>query len=368
MQRRITYFLTISLLFFGANFLVSRIASQTNPFSLRQMLNAVASVKEGRIPQSKIISDIRKRKVDFQLTKENEKLLRDEGASDEIIEAIRQNSPPLPKPIPTAKPSLSPVSTPTPTPQTTPNVGGKEFKNSIGMEFVRIPRGEFVMGSEKGSDDEKPPHNVTINYEFYMGKYEVTIGEWRKVMGDIPADLKGNDLKFRESEYQPVVGVSWDDAKEFIKKLNAKNDGYTYRLPSEAEWEYAARAGTKTEFAFGDSLSSNQANFDGNYPFGNGAKGKYLEKTVEVGSYQPNAWGLYDMHGNVWEWVEDVYLSSYNFRALPKDGSAYQGEGSSRVVRGGGWVSGGWILRSAYRSNDSPSSRGDNLGFRLVRM
>lgn len=225
------------------------------------------------------------------------------------------------------------------------------------IEFVKIPSGSFMMGSENGRDNEKPIRRVTISYEFYMGKYQVTIGEWKKIMGDIPEGMKTLDNKFKESDYQPVVEVSWYDAQEFIKKLNAKNDGYEYRLPSEAEWEYAARAGTTTEFAFGDSLSSNQANFNGDSPYGNAPKGKHLGKTTEVGSYQPNAWGLYDMHGNVWEWCQDWY-GDYPSGANPT---------GFRVQRGGSWYNSGSVLRSAFRGSHAPLYRYNDLGFRLIK-
>lgn len=340
MQRRAIYFLTFALLFLGANFYIAHIASQTKPFTMEQIRRALAAIKEKRITEIKVIRDIRSNKVDFPLTKENEKLLRDEGASDELIEAIRQNSPLL----------------------STPKIKIEEIKNSIGMEFVKIPPGFFMMGSDK-YDNEKPIHKVTINYEFYMGKYEVTIGEWKKIMGDLPeTDLP----KFTESDNQPIVVVSWNDAKEFIRKLNAKNDGYEYRLPSEAEWEYTARAGTKTEFAFGVSLSSNDANFGGNYPSGYAAKGK-LEKTVEVGSYRPNAWGLYDMHGNVSEWIEDIYNEN-GYSGLPTNGSANLsiGNASMRVLRGGAYYSLDINCRSAVRDTFELATRSHGVGFRVV--
>ncbi len=242
------------------------------------------------------------------------------------------------------------------------------IKNSFGMELVKIPNGSFVMGSpaseERRDEDESPQRNVAINYDFYLGKYEVTISEWKAVTGNLPDGLQ--NTKFDESEKQPVVLVSWNDAQEFIKKLNALNDGYEYRLPSEAEWEYAARAGTTTVFAFGNNLSSEEANFHGDYPYGKARRGKWLEKTAPVGSYQPNAFGLYDMHGNVWEWVQDVYADSY--AGLSPDGSANANLKSVelRVMRGGTWLLDGFLCRSASRERNAPNLRVNYVGFRIA--
>jgi formylglycine-generating enzyme required for sulfatase activity len=216
-----------------------------------------------------------------------------------------------------------------------------------------------MMGSENGFDNEKSVHQVTISKSFYMGKYPVTQAQWQAVMGTNPS-------YFKNCDQCPVENVSWNDAQEFIRKLNALNDGHTYRLPSEAEWEYACRAGTTTAFSFGDSLSSTQANFDGEYPYGNASKGEYKQKTVPVGSYQPNAFGLYDMHGNVWEWCEDIYADSYE--GLPTDGSANMSKGDSslRVLRGGGWFNYGWLLRSADRLRFSAGGRMPSTAFALL--
>jgi len=237
--------------------------------------------------------------------------------------------------------------------------------NDIGMQMIWIPSGSFMMGSPPSQaerdSDEGPQRLVTIAKGFWMGRYEVTQGQYEAVMGTNPSNFKncGNDC--------PVERVSWNDAKEFISRLNARNDGFVYSLPSEAEWEYAARAGTTTATAFGDSLSSTQANFDGNYPYGNAPKGPNLGRTVKVGSYRPNAWGLYDMHGNVWEWAEDIYQDSYT--GLPTDGSAntLRGDSSGRVLRGGSWVFNGDSSRSASRLGNNPTIRYNYfLGFRVV--
>jgi formylglycine-generating enzyme required for sulfatase activity len=251
--------------------------------------------------------------------------------------------------------------------------------NRVGMEFVWIPPGSFMMGSSEddlqrayeqlrpyyGKDaktlfsSETPAHRVTISEGFYMDKYEVTQAQWQAVMGNNPSHFRGDNL--------PVEEVSWNDAQEFVQKLNAQNDGFTYRLPSEAEWEYACRAGTTTEFAFGSSLSSEQANFPGDRPYfrGGAPKGVYRHKTTPVGNFQPNAFGLYDMHGNVWEWCQDWYHESYG--GAPTDGSAWLtgGEKKYRVARGGAWNYDVIMLRSAFRGRTAPDAR-DEIGLRLV--
>jgi formylglycine-generating enzyme required for sulfatase activity len=221
--------------------------------------------------------------------------------------------------------------------------------NSIGMKFSLIPAGEFYMGSEE-SDDEKPVHKVKIHNPLYLGTYPVTQREWEAVMGDKPSGFKGDDL--------PVGGVSWDDVQEFIKMLNEKEGTNKYRLPSEAEWEYACRAGTTTRYSFGDleSKLGDYAWYDDNSD----------DKTHPVGQKEHNPWGLYDMHGNVWEWVQDEYHDSYD--GAPTDGSAWEvGDGAYRVARGGGWSRNARGCRSAVRDPNDPRYRGGDLGFRILR-
>lgn len=249
----------------------------------------------------------------------------------------------------------------TKTPSNLPN----NFKNSIGMEFIKIPAGTFVMGSPSNEwqrdKSESPQREVVIGYEFYLGKYEVTQEEYEKIMGTNPST-------FKNCPRCPVENVSWNDAKDFLAKLNAKNDGYDYRLPSEAEWEHAARAGTVTPFSIGDgnNLSSDQANFDGRNPFRDAPKGRYLERTTTVGSYPPNPFGLYDMNGNVWEWCEDIYQENYN--GLGTDGSANLrlGNANARILRGGSWINIGNGLRSAVRLGNPINNRLSYNGFRVA--
>jgi formylglycine-generating enzyme required for sulfatase activity len=233
---------------------------------------------------------------------------------------------------------------------------------NVAMEMVLIPAGKFQMGSPeseaKGFPDERPRHEVTIASPFYLGKYEVTQGEWAAVMGSNPSEFKGDDRL-------PVERVSWNDCQKFITRLNARQDGYVYRLPSEAEWEYACRAGTTTPFSFGETLTAAQANYNGDYPYGDGPKGEYRKRTTRVGSFPANAWGLHDMHGNVYEWCQDVWHGNYN--GAPTDGRAWeQGSDNGRVVRGGSWVINANLCRSAFRLFNSPDVRNLNFGFRLV--
>ena len=229
---------------------------------------------------------------------------------------------------------------------TTPSPG-TVVKNSIGMEFAYVPAGSFQMGSNDPKViDAEPVHQVAFAKGFYMGRYEVTQAQWQKVMGSNPSMDKSC------GENCPVDKVSWNDAQEFIKKLNAMNDGYTYSLPSEAEWEYACRAGTTGDYA-GDlnSMAWNKDNSDG--------------KLHPVGQKQPNAWGLYDMHGNVSEYVMDDYHRDYN--GAPPDGSAWLGGGDAnkRIFRGGVYYDNSYI-RSADRGWGFLADAGSYIGLRVV--
>jgi formylglycine-generating enzyme required for sulfatase activity len=167
----------------------------------------------------------------------------------------------------------------------------------------------------------------------------------------------------------PVERVSWNDAAEFCNKLSElpeeKKAGRVYRLPTEAEWEYACRAGTKSTFCFGNSISSRQANFDGNFAYGGADKGEFLQKTTPVGSYKPNEFGLFDMHGNVWQWCADWYREEY-YKSSPKKNPEGPSSGDYRVMRGGSWLSDGWWLRSANRGKSLPGGREDGVGFRVA--
>ncbi|PIE69911.1 MAG: hypothetical protein CSA22_10510 [Deltaproteobacteria bacterium] len=238
---------------------------------------------------------------------------------------------------------------------------GNGFTEPVtGMAFVWIPEGCFQMGSpeneERRESVEGPQHQVCLD-GFWLGKYEVTQAQWQAVMGSNPSSFKGDDL--------PVEMVSWKGCQKFLKKLSAgSEDGSLYRLPTEAEWEYACRAGTTTPFSFGETISTDQANYNGNVAYGSGKKGDYREKTTQVGTFPPNAWGVFDMHGNVWEWCQDVFgkYSAYSERN-PK-GKRF---GKYRVLRGGSWRYYPQYCRSADRGRGDASGQGPGIGFRVVR-
>jgi len=245
------------------------------------------------------------------------------------------------------------------------------FTNSVGMKLVYLKPGSFQMGSpareKERSDDEGPIHEVRIARGFYMGAHEVTQAQFEAVMGDNPASFSF----IRGAEKHPVEQVSWNDATEFCRRLSAR-EGCTYRLPTEAEWEYACRAGTTTPFSFGQTLSTEQANYNGNHVYGQGRKGDNRKSTMPVGSFPPNGWGLYEMHGSVWEWCGDWYRSdTYQHapHADPKGPEQPPGNANSRparLLRGGSWRSTPGMSRSAYRGWSYPAYQNDNLGFRVV--
>jgi formylglycine-generating enzyme required for sulfatase activity len=234
----------------------------------------------------------------------------------------------------------------------------------VALEMVPVPAGEFLMGSpgglfrgEKNRNGDEAQHLVGLTQPFWLAKHLVTQAQWKAVMGDNPSHFEGDDL--------PVENVSWEDAMAFCLKLNQMDgnrpSGYLYSLPTEAQWEYACRAGTTTATAFEDSLSSRDANFNGDYPYAGAAKGLYLKKTTPVGKYRPNAWGFYDMHGNVWEWCADWYGNYPSGSVVDPTGPS---TGTHRVFRGGSWVSYGELCRSANRYRNTPGFRRLTLGFR----
>ncbi|WP_242492626.1 formylglycine-generating enzyme family protein [Methanolobus psychrotolerans] len=234
----------------------------------------------------------------------------------------------------------------------------EEFNNSIGMGFVLIPDGEFYMGSDStpiiAFDD--PLRKVTITNAFYMAECEVTQDQWETIMGNNPSHFEGDGL--------PVEQVSWYDAQEFIDKLNEIENTDKYRLPTEAEWEYACRAGTTTDFSFTEEATDLDT-----YGWSDDHGWCAINSnstTHPVGWKEPNAWGLYDMHGNVWEWVQDIWQD--NYEGAPVDGSSWdEGEQNIRVGRGGSWMDGPNICKSAFRGSLDADSTSNVLGFRLVK-
>lgn len=235
------------------------------------------------------------------------------------------------------------------------DVGG-----GVKMKLVYIEPGKFLMGSPKEElkrhADRELQHEVEITKGYWMGVFEVTQEEYEKVVGHNPSLFKGARL--------PVETVNWEDAIGFCKKLS-KKAGKTFDLPTEAEWEYACRAGSKEAFHYGKSLSSKQANFNGNYPYGGAEKGPFLFKTAPVGSYAPNAFGLYDMHGDVWEWCKDWYQKDY-YKDSPLRDPQGAAKGEFRVMRGGCFSNYAEECRSAFRYHEFPRFRGFLMGFRVV--
>ena len=231
-----------------------------------------------------------------------------------------------------------------------------------GLRMVAIPAGEFAMGSED-EENEKPVHRVKLK-SFEMSATSVTQAQYEAIMGVNPSVHKKEGEK--HGEELPVENVSWNDAMVFCEQLTKKMNGrYTITLPTEAQWEYACRAGSDTPFHTGENLTTDQANYDGNYPYRNHPKGLFVGKTTPVGNYPPNAWGLYDMHGNVWEWCLDWYDKNY-YEASKKNDPAGAETGALRVLRGGCWLGYAQDCRSAYRYDASPDFRYYGIGFRLV--
>ncbi len=273
--------------------------------------------------------------------------------------------------------------------------------------MVLIPAGTFLMGSpESEADrwDDETQHQVTISKGFWMNQYEVTVGEFRRFVNETgyqteaetsnggyvtiedeweeKADANWKNPYFSQGDDHPVVLVSWNDALAYCNWLS-KEEGLIpayringnevtwnreangYRLPTEAEWEYACRAGTTTPFSTGNNITTNQANYNGNYPYNGNVKGEYRWQTTAAGSFAANLWGLYDMHGNVWEWCWDWFEEEYSSENQTDPEGVTSG--TRRVIRGGGWFNIGDDMRSASRNSDTPVIRGSHLGFRLVR-
>ena len=255
------------------------------------------------------------------------------------------------------------VSEPLTSTETSPNPildsNSETIKSSVlkpTIEWVEIPAGTFMMGSSTGEAERKAnevQHEVTLS-AFKMSKYEITFEQY-----DIFCEATGKEKPFDAGwgrKNRPVINVSWHDAKAFADWMGC-------RLPTEAEWEYACRAGTTTPFNTGENLTTSQANYNGNFPYNNNPKGEYREKTIQVGSFAPNAWNLFDMHGNIWEWCNDWYGDYPTTEQTNPKGPE---SGSFRVFRGGGWRNYAQLCRSAFRFNYFPDYRHFNIGLRLV--
>jgi formylglycine-generating enzyme required for sulfatase activity len=226
----------------------------------------------------------------------------------------------------------------------------------IAIELVLVPGGIFMMGDDRHHPDEQPIHQATIA-PIYMGKYPITVAQYRSIMGDNLGMGIGADY--------PIEQISWDDAVEFCTKLSQQT-GKEYTLPTEAQWEYACRATTTTPFHFGATITPDLVNYNGDYPYNGAATGENRERATPVGTFPPNAFGLHDMHGNVWEWCLDTYQP--NYLTAPTDGSAVLdiGDNAKRVMRGGAWDYVAKACRSSVRCSLDPKLRMNGCGFRVV--
>jgi formylglycine-generating enzyme required for sulfatase activity len=239
--------------------------------------------------------------------------------------------------------------------------------SSTVLEMVSVPGGTFLMGSpsDRGDSDEKPQHQVTLA-SFYIGKFPVTQAQWTAVaaLPEIKIFLDPDAARFKGPN-RPIENVSWYEAVEFCARLSRKT-GKRYRLPSEAQWEYACRGGTQTQFHFGETITSELANYNGNSNYAEAPKGVYRFQTTDVGSFKPNAFGLYDFHGNVWEWCADAWHNNYN--GAPADGSVWQSDGDSslRLLRGGSWNDHSPNCGSACRLRYQANCKASIVGFRVV--
>ena len=343
MKRKIVRFLSGAILFCILFSNSIQAQSEEIPLTLFNIEKALRSTKVSLAERNRLlIEGVRQRGITFTVAPQILDRLARLGASRLLLEAINEKNPNLPSLL-----------------QLKMRTDGNPFQmmNNFEIEFRLIPKGEFMMGAkanELGSlANEKPQRKIKIECPFYIGYYEVTQKQWKAIMGNSPSQNKqcGDDC--------PVDSVSWDDAQEFIKKLNQKKseyDGYIYRLPSETEWEYAARATTETRYFWGDDEDEKHWRF---YAHSN-------DKTpAPVGSYLPNGFGLYDMSGNVWELVEDVWHT--DFAKSKTDGSANSvGDAKERIMKGGSVSQYLDELRSARRGKISRDAKMNNVGFRLV--
>ena len=342
--------LAFSLLFLSGGPAATQRPTTEAPDTKAGLIKAL-QVLRPRDPQDFLVARIKERGVDFELTDEVARELAAAGAKKIVIDAVRANYRP---PAKRAEPVRPP--------------------NDFEPEMVWIPPGGFMMGAKNGPEYEKPVHRVTISQGFYMGKYEVTQAQWLTVMGNNPSHFIGDNL--------PVDQISWSAAVSFVRRLNMRDSAFVYRLPTEAEWEYAARAGTVDDYAGqldamgwyvqnsgrvsaqGEALAVLRANDSAEYlrlALENGGR------THPVGRKSPNGYGLFDMHGNVWEWCEDSFHDDYS--NAPADGSAWLGgpHAQQHVLRGGSWIDLANWCRSATRAWELPNfSFTFHIGLRVV--
>jgi formylglycine-generating enzyme required for sulfatase activity len=247
---------------------------------------------------------------------------------------------------------------------------GDTFRDcDVCPEMVVVPASTFAMGSppgEEGRDsDEGPQRDVKFDRPFAVGKFEVTFAEWDACAAEGGCSYRPSDARWGRSK-RPVINVSWNDITQQYLPWLSRKTGKAYRLLSEAEWEYVARAGTNSPFWWGTAISTGQANYYGAVTYGGGPKGENRAKSVPVDSFAANPWGLFNVHGNVWEWVQDCRNANYN--GAPLDGAAWTtGDCSSRTLRGGSWDNNPGLLRSANRDRNTPDTRMDDVGFRVAR-
>ena len=233
----------------------------------------------------------------------------------------------------------------------------------LGMEFIHIRKGSFQMGDYENDNGPASLHKVKLSKDFWIGKTEVTQDQWSKIIGNEeihpnkPSPFRGLNPNY------PVVSVSYLDIEIFLEKLNELSDGFTFRIPTEAEWEYACRAGTKSPFSYGAYLVDTLANYNAEIPSQYSITGKFPGHPKPVGSYPANQWGLYDMHGNVWEWVSDWYAPYSKKKVIDPSGPP---SGKEKVIRGGSWYYGAENAKSSHRRTHAPKLWGFSIGFRLI--
>lgn len=243
-----------------------------------------------------------------------------------------------------------------------------------GTEYIfrKIKRGTFVMGANDFMSNAAPPHKVRISKDFFMLETCVTQRMWTDIMGtdiNYQQSLKDTDILYGVGDNLPMYYVNWYEANNFIDKFNIliseQFPNLFASLPTEAQWEYACRAGSYTPYNWGDGLNGTQANCNGQYPYGMYETGPFVEGVLPVKSFSPNEWGLYEMHGNVWEWCKDYYSATYYVNS-PINDPLGPDKAMHKVIRGGGWRSYAWCCRSAFRDSDPPEYRGRTLGFRII--